>query len=185
MPAYAAFLRGVSPLNAKMSELKKCFEAAGFENVKTVLGSGNVTFTARSASRESLERKIEAAMQKSLDRVFATTVRSVDELTNLLASDPYKKFQLAPRAKRVVTLLHKKSRAAVELPIELDGARILCIRGSEIFSAYVPSPKGPVFMSLIEKTFGKDLTTRTWDTIGKVAKAGAPKPKRTESSGRL
>jgi hypothetical protein len=28
-------------------------------------------------------------------------------------------------------------------------------------------------MSLIEKTFGKDLTTRTWDTIGKVLKAGA------------
>jgi hypothetical protein len=27
-------------------------------------------------------------------------------------------------------------------------------------------------MSLIEKTFGKDLTTRTWDTVGKVVKAG-------------
>ena len=38
MPTYAAFLRGVSPLNAKMPELQKCFESAGFENVKTVLG---------------------------------------------------------------------------------------------------------------------------------------------------
>jgi len=28
MPRYAAFLRGVSPMNAKMPELKKCFEAA-------------------------------------------------------------------------------------------------------------------------------------------------------------
>jgi len=27
-----------------------------------------------------------------------------------------------------------------------------------------------VFMSLIEKTFGKDVTTRTWDTVKKVAK---------------
>jgi hypothetical protein len=27
-------------------------------------------------------------------------------------------------------------------------------------------------MSLIEKTFGKDLTTRTWDTLGKVVGAG-------------
>jgi hypothetical protein len=25
-------------------------------------------------------------------------------------------------------------------------------------------------MSLIEKTFGKELTTRTWETIGKVAR---------------
>lgn len=44
MPRYAAFLRGVSPMNAKMPELKKAFEAAGFLEVKTVLSSGNVVF---------------------------------------------------------------------------------------------------------------------------------------------
>jgi len=44
------------------------------------------------------------------------------------------------------------------------------ISGSEIFSAYLPTPKGPVFMGLIEKTFGKEQTTRTWDTIVKVAR---------------
>lgn len=162
-----------------MPELKQCFETAGFENVKTVLGSGNVTFTARSASRKSLERKIEAAMQKSLGRVFATTVRSIEELAALRDADPYKSFGLAPQAKRVVTLLHEKSKVLLKRPIELDDAQILCVKGTEIFSAYVPSPKGPVFMNLIEKTFGKDLTTRTWDTIGKVVKAGMPKSKRT------
>jgi len=30
------------------------------------------------------------------------------------------------------------------------------------------SPRGPVFMRLIEKTFGADVTTRTWDTVRKV-----------------
>jgi hypothetical protein len=40
-------------------------------------------------------------------------------------------------------------------------------------SAYTRSDKGPVFMALIEKTFGKDVTTRTWDTVLKVVKAGA------------
>jgi uncharacterized protein (DUF1697 family) len=172
MPTYAAFLRGVSPLNAKMSELKQCLETAGFGHVATVLGSGNVVFDSRSASRESLERKIEAAMKKSLDRVFATTVRSVAELTAMRDSDPYKPFELPPQAKRVVTLLHEKPKSRIKLPIELDDAQILCVKGTEIFSAYVPSAKGPVFMNLIEKTFGKDLTTRTWDTIGKVVKAG-------------
>lgn len=44
------------------------------------------------------------------------------------------------------------------------------MRGAEIFSAYVPSPKGPVLMTLIEKTFGKEQTTRTWDTVAKVAR---------------
>jgi hypothetical protein len=39
------------------------------------------------------------------------------------------------------------------------------------YSAYVPNPKGAAFMTLIEKTFGKAVTTRTWDTIAKVARA--------------
>jgi len=172
MPTYAAFLRGVSPLNAKMADLKQCFEAAGFGRVKTVLGSGNVVFDSRKAARTSLERRIEAAMQKSLDRVFATTVRSIEELAALQAADPYASFSLPSKAKRVVTLLHAKPTVKVKLPVELDDAQILCVRGTEVFSAYVPNAKGPVFMALIEKTFGKDLTTRTWDTIGKVVKAG-------------
>ena len=91
----------------------------------------------------------------------------------MLASDPYKAFRLKPGAKRVVTFLRGKPGAKLKLPIELDGARILAMKGGEIFTAYVPSPKGPVFMSLIEKTFGKEVTTRTWDTVAKVAKPGA------------
>ncbi len=42
-----------------------------------------------------------------------------------------------------------------------------------MFSAYLPSPKGPVFMTLIEKTFGKEVTTRTWDTVRKLAPPAA------------
>jgi hypothetical protein len=49
--------------------------------------------------------------------------------------------------------------------------RILALNGREIFTAYVPGPKGPVFMPLIEKSFGKDVTTRTWDTVKKCAVA--------------
>jgi hypothetical protein len=33
----------------------------------------------------------------------------------------------------------------------------------------MPIAKGPVFMTLIEKALGKDQTTRTWQTIEKVA----------------
>ena len=172
MPTYAAFLRGVSPLNAKMSELRRCLETAGLAKVKTVLASGNVVFATRATSRAALERKLETAMHKALGRVFATTVRSLEELGAILESDPFRAFSLPPKAKRIVTLLHDPPTARIKLPIELDGARILCIRNTEIFSAYVPNPKGPVFMNLIEKTFGKDLTTRTWDTLGKVVKAG-------------
>jgi uncharacterized protein (DUF1697 family) len=170
MPRYAAFLRGVMPFNCKMPALKAAFEAAGFTDVKTVLGSGNVVFDARSTSEEAVQLKAEAAMQEQLGRVFPTIVRPVEQLRKLLESDPYRAFKVSPKAKRIVTFLRGRPKAKIKLPVEMDGARILAMKDGDVFSAYLPNPKGPVFMALIEKTFGKDVTTRTWDTIAKVAR---------------
>lgn len=170
MPRYAAFLRGVSPMNAKMPDLKAAFETAGFTDVKTLLSSGNLVFTVRSASEAALQRRAEAAMTQALGRTFLTIIRSIDELRKILASDPYQAFRLPPAAKRIVTFLRDPLVSRLILPAEVDGARVLAVDGRTIFSAYVPSPKGPVFMTLIEKTFGSELTTRTWDTVTKVAR---------------
>lgn len=170
MPRYAAFLRGVSPMNLKMPALKACLESAGFTEVKTVLSSGNVVFSSKAASEATIERKIEAAMESELDRAFYTIVRSLDSLDELLEADPYKAFRLPAGSKRVVTFMRKAPKPPPELPGALHGARIWCLEGKEAYSAYVPGPKGPVFMSLLEKTFGTDITTRTWDTVKKVAK---------------
>jgi uncharacterized protein (DUF1697 family) len=170
MPRYAAFLRGVMPMNAKMPELKQAFETAGFADVKTLLSSGNVVFTAPSASEAALQRKAEAAMTKQLGRTFLTIVRSVDALRELLASDPYQSFRLPQDAKHIVTFLRERPASKLTLPAEVDGVRILAVNGSDVFSAYVRTPKGPVFMTLIQKTFGSEQTTRTWDTVTKVAR---------------
>ncbi|HET9158152.1 MAG TPA: DUF1697 domain-containing protein [Myxococcaceae bacterium] len=170
MPRYAAFLRGVMPMNAKMPDLKRAFEKAGFTEVRTVLGSGNVVFSARAASDGALQRKAEAAMQKELGRAFPTIIRSVDELQALVAADPFSEYRLPADAKRIVTFLREAPAGAPSRLPEQDGARILQVSGREVFSSYVPTPKGPVFMSLIEKTFGQDVTTRTWDTVKKVAR---------------
>src|SRR5688572_3744167 len=150
MPRYVALLRGVSPMNAKMPELKRCFESAGFTNVKTVLSSGNVVFDARKATDASLQKRCESAMQAGLGRNFLTIVRSVEFLQDLLAEDPYASFKVSPQAKRVVTFLRDVPAKKLALPIERDGARILCMTEREVFTAYVASDKGPVFMTLIE-----------------------------------
>ena len=155
-------------MNAKMPELGKSFEAAGFTDVATLLSSGNVVFSARQASEASLERRAEKAMNERLGRSFLAIVRPLDVLREMLDSDPYAAFRLAPGSKRVVTFLRKAPDTAASLPISSDGARMLCSRGREVFSAYVPSPRGPVFMTLIGKTFGTDATTRTWETVKKV-----------------
>jgi hypothetical protein len=89
----------------------------------------------------------------------------------MLAADPFAPFTLPANAKRVVTFLRTARPPAAPLPVEQDGARILASTGREVFTAYVPSPRGPVFMTLIEKTFGAEVTTRTWDTVRKCAAA--------------
>jgi len=160
-------------MNAKMPALKASFEAAGFKEVKTVLASGNVVFSAPAASEAILQRKAEAAMQKHLGRTFLTIVRPIAALRSILEADPYAAFRVPPKAKRVVTFLQAKPRAKLDLPLEIDGARILRLEGREVFTAYVPSPKGAAFMVLIEKTLGKEVTTRTWDTVKKLVKAGS------------
>jgi len=110
-------------------------------------------------------------MQNSLGRTFYTIVRQVDSLRGLLETDPYAAFALPPNAKRVVSFLREPSSAKLALPIGTDEVRILAVVGREVFTAYVPSEKGPVFMKLIEKAFGTDVTTRTWETVRECAAA--------------
>jgi uncharacterized protein (DUF1697 family) len=171
VPRYVALLRGVSPLNASMPDLKRSFEAAGFTQVKTLLSSGNVVFDAGAASESAIARKATAAMEAELGRSFMVFLRRQSDLQALLAADPFAAHKLSARHKRVVTFLLGPPKAPVELSPELDGARILGVKGREVFCAYVPGDKGPVFMKLIEKTFSKEVTTRTWDTVRKCAEA--------------
>src|SRR5580658_390489 len=155
MTRYVAFLRGVSPVNAKMAQLRACFERAGFSDVRTLLSSGNVVFSTRTASGAALERRAEQAMESQLGRSFSTIVRSCDFLKTLIAADHFAGFGLSPQAPRLL------------LPLERDGARILKQLDREVFSAYLPSPKGPVFMALLQRAFGTDITTRTLATVRK------------------
>ena len=171
MKRYAALLRGVSPMNCRMPALARAFEAAGFTGVKTVISSGNVVFSG-SGTERSLQKKAEAAMQEHLGRSFFTIVRPVTALQALLDADPYAAFRLAPGSKRVVTFLSTVPDPVPKLPIEGDGARVLLLRERELLSAYVPGPKAGAFMGVIERAFGKDVTTRTWETVMKICAAG-------------
>jgi uncharacterized protein (DUF1697 family) len=171
MPRYVAFLRGVMPSNAKMPELKRCFEQGGFTNVRTLLSSGNVVFDAAVRSEGAAERQAEAAMEKSLGKSFYTIVRSTAYLQELLAADPYARHAVPADAKRVVSFLRKAQPSKVTLPLAEDGASVLYVQGREVFTAYLPCDKGPVFMKLIERAFGAGITTRTWDTVKKCAAA--------------
>lgn len=172
MPRFAAFLRGVSPMNLKMPELKSAFESAGFTHVRTLLSSGNVVFDTSVTDEQEIEQQAEAAMQRALGRSFYTIVRSTEALQGLLAADPYTAHGIPAEAKRVVTFMRQAREPKVALPLARDHASVFLLDGREVFSAYIPdADKGPVFMVLIERAFGKDITTRTLDTVAKCAAA--------------
>jgi uncharacterized protein (DUF1697 family) len=169
---YAAFLRGVMPFNCKMAELRKAFEKAGFTNVVTVIGSGNVVFDAPPATTRALEAAAEAAMAAHMGRTFLTIIRPVAYLETLLAADPFKGKRVPEGAKRNVTFLKHKPASSIK-PGRAPGAVIVGQQGTEAFMYYEPgaATAGPEFMRLIEKTFGTAQTTRTWLTVEKVVQA--------------
>jgi uncharacterized protein (DUF1697 family) len=168
---YVAFLRGVTPQNARMADIKRCFESAGFGAVRTVLASGNVVFSSKLTSPAEIQDRAEHAIASGIGRTFGTLVRPVQSLRTLLDADPLAEFSVAKEAKRVVTFLRDAKEAGPELPIERDGVQILKRLGNDVLTAYVPNPKGPVFMVMLEQAFGKDLTTRTLDTVRKCLEA--------------
>lgn len=171
MERYVAFLRGVSPMNCRMPELKRAFEAAGFADVKTLLSSGNVAFSAQPEIVPLLEEKAEAAIRKHMDRAFLTIVRPSSFLRSLVEHAPHGSFGLPAVAKPVVTFLRRPQDIKIDLPLEHGQAWILKLGHTEVYSAYVPNDKASAFMALLEKKFGKNITTRTLETVRKCSLA--------------
>jgi uncharacterized protein (DUF1697 family) len=165
MPRFVAFLRGVSPMNVKMPALKASFEDAGFTDVRTILSSGNVAFSTVITNEREIEREAEDAMTRSLGRSFYTIVRSSGDLKRLLAVNYFDIHGIPGTAKRMVSFMRETREPRVSLPLVRDHASVFLLIGREAFTAYVPTDKGPVFMDLIERVFGKDVTTRTIETI--------------------
>ena len=158
-------------MNAKMPDLIRAFEAAGFTRVKTVISSGNVVFDHEGAPVDELERRAEQAMTDTLGKSFGTTVRPVEHLVRVVEADVHEAFDPPAGAKRLITFLKRPHEGAVELPLRGNDAAILQLDGVEVFSHYLPNEQGPLFMTMLEKTFGKQITTRTVDTVRKCIKA--------------
>src|SRR2546422_8535956 len=57
MPRYAAFLRGVTPMNAKMPELTQAFQSAGFTDVRSEEHTSELQSRLHLVCRLLLEKK--------------------------------------------------------------------------------------------------------------------------------
>lgn len=89
---YVALLRAINVGGrvVKMDALRTLFEALKLGNVETMIASGNVLFDAPARARpEALETRIEQHLKKALGYEVSTFVRTPDELTAIVAHEPF------------------------------------------------------------------------------------------------
>jgi uncharacterized protein (DUF1697 family) len=173
MVLYVAFLRGINsgqnPVQ-KMENLRRIFEGLGFLNVRTVIASGNVLFETDSPDKKALEEKVEKAMLDETGIGTVTVIRTREEIKELVGRDPFGNVKLTPTMKPYATFLKNPSAPQERFQAKGTGYTIISIHDSVVFSVVdLSSTRTPVLMSDLEKELGKDITTRSWATILKIA----------------
>jgi uncharacterized protein (DUF1697 family) len=172
---YAAFLRGINVGGHKtvpMEELKRAFESIGYQNVKTLLASGNVLFDAPRESPVELTRKIGGRLEKTFGFEIGVWVREIEEIQKLVDSAPFKNIRVTPQTRLYVTLISGKPKGALQIPYESPGKEIQILHASVDTVLSVVNLSLGVgtidLMVILEKEFGKNSTTRNWNTIVKM-----------------
>ncbi len=175
MTKYAALLRGIGPSNPNMrnEKLRGVFEDIGFQNVQTVISSGNVLFESQSSNVNELEAIIEKTLPEQLGFTSTTIICSKEELEALVSKKPFKGLKDTPESKLNVTFLKDKPNTEIEFPYyaENNGYIVLGVYDRVICSVVdLTRTKTPDLMRWLEKEFGKEITTRTWKTVNRILK---------------
>jgi uncharacterized protein (DUF1697 family) len=172
MAHFVAFLRGINVGGNKtisMKELAALFEKAEFKNIKTILNSGNVVFEFKETSETLLVKKIEKAIQDKYGFEVTVQIRKLDAIKKLIEKNPFKDFKPDKDTHWYVTFLNDFKG---KLPSATsDTYKLLGIQNDALFCV-MDRTKGQStdMMAFLDKTFGKKVTTRNWNTLVKIAK---------------
>jgi uncharacterized protein (DUF1697 family) len=180
MTTYAAFLRGINVGGNKkvpMQTLRAALEKATFQNVRTLLASGNVLLESSIAEPNRVRRMMEKVIVETFGFSSSVLIRTIAELQALAATDPFKKITVTKDTRLYVTFLPEKPKGKLKIPYESPEKNFLIIRATptELCSVLTVTPgEGtPEAMTILEKEFGKNITTRNWKTIQKMLAAAA------------
>jgi len=171
---YVAFLRGINVGGHKkipMTMLRDAFLRLGFTSVKTLLASGNVIFDYEKQDTKTLSRTIETALEKAFGFPVDVIVRSRAQLKKIERSEPFMDIPVTDQTRLYITFLGGKLKPTTPGPyISPDGSfQIIKATNTEIFSILdLAKAQTPEAMNILEKQFGKKITTRNWNTIVKI-----------------
>jgi uncharacterized protein (DUF1697 family) len=170
---YVALLRGIGPSNSNMrnEKLREVFQKIGFQNVQTVISTGNVLFESPSRDVKALEASIEKAIQGRLGFTSTTIIRSHQQLRRLVGNNPFGGIEDTPTSRLNVTFLktRRKTNLRFHHRAEEKGYSVVSMHGREVCSVVdLTGGTTPDLMAWLDKQFGKAITTRTWKTVGKI-----------------
>ncbi len=175
---HLALLRGINVGGHKkvpMAELRKAFSAMGFTRVQTLLASGNVLFEAEAADPAVYVDKIASTLEQTFGFPIPILLRPFADIERMIRKDPFQDIDVTPRTKLNVTFLPAPASTSLELPYTASGGafRIIAIDNQAVFTVLDLDRAGSVdMMQVLDKEFGKDITTRTWNTVLKIGEKG-------------
>lgn len=127
-----------------MKILKNVMESLGFQNVKTVLASGNILF-----ETEKKAPHISEILTKSIEKTLII-LKTAEEIISLVHSQPFKNVSVSKNIQLYVTFFAKQPSN--------DAFKVLDLS----------KEKSTDWMKSLDKEFGKEHTTRNWNTILKI-----------------
>ncbi len=173
--AYVALLRGINVGGNKkvpMALLKKMLEKMGYTNVKTLLASGNAVFETTERDAEQIRSSCEKQFEKTFGFTSSFIIRKISDIVALAKADPFKGITVAPDIRLYITFLPGKPKSTLKIPYTSPEGdfRILKVTTGEVMSVLdLSKGSGTVdAMKIVEKEFGKEVTTRNWNTVLKL-----------------
>jgi len=183
---YVAFLRGINVgghRSIKMADLEAAFRSLGFQNVRTVLASGNVIFESLKSGQDALVQRIRRKLETELERKTEVILRPLSEIRELVKSNPFRAVKLTPNTRLYIMLLADASKTDPGYTYESPqkDMRIFGLSTGEMGAVLILSPgRGTAdLMGNLDKEFGRNVTTRNWKTIQKIAESRAPRVPKT------
>jgi uncharacterized protein (DUF1697 family) len=171
----AGFLRGINVSGhhkVPMAELRQILTDMGFTNVKTLLNSGNIVFDGAEHDIQQLEEKLETKLNQVFNFKIPLILITKTALNELIQLNPFEEIKMHQELRLYVSLLKKTPQVTFNLPyISNDkGFTIISIHNNIICSMLdLSKTKTPAGMKVLENHFGKNITTRNWNTILKMA----------------
>jgi uncharacterized protein (DUF1697 family) len=174
MTTYIGLLRGINVGGNKMvamAQLRDMLTKLGFEDVKTLLQTGNAVFRGPTQPSARLEAQLEAAMPKHFGMSCDFHVRTAAELQAAIDANPLKAEAKKDPSRFTVTFYKTPlDKAAVKAAqAAIDGPEILRADGRHLYT-YWPDGQGRSKAGLVVgKILKVNGTARNWNTVLKLA----------------